>query len=227
MKNLFKLLMVVGLLAIMLPMLFGVLGPVGAGPTEIVKDHADSKNIDNATCIGCHDPNELDPNDAAYAGAHRRHFMSAFLNFYDVDQTSKGCGRCHIESVYGGGVGEGLGSGYEGDLSYASTGTENADFERAANKQVKPDVCETCHGQFSPNGHSGVSTNQGCVKGTCHVSGGSGGDAETKHAVASVGSSTTAGYINADYAVSPTFCLRCHGELAWFLTTETSNTLEQ
>ena len=223
MRNQLKLLMVVGLLALMMPLLFGALSSVGASNSDIVADHADSKNIDNATCNGCHDPNELDPNDAEVSGAHRRHFLSAFLNFYgNPPSGSTGCGDCHEESVYGGGVGEGLGSGYEGDLSYATAETTDAAqaYGRDARKGVKPDVCESCHGQFlsSLAGHASVTVENSCVStGSCHVSAGTGGDAATEH--------SAVGYINTDHANSPTFCSRCHGENAWYLTEETTQTL--
>ncbi len=226
MKNQFKLLLVVGLLALMMPLLFGALGPVGASSSEIVADHADSKNIDNATCNNCHDPNELDPNSSEFSGAHRRHFLTAFLNFYGSTPADNvgnyGCGTCHDETVYGGGVGEGLGSGYEGDLSYATAETTDVAqaFGRAARKGVKPDVCESCHGQFNgaTPGHVSVTVQNSCVSsGSCHVDPGTGGDAATKH--------SSVGYINTDHADSPTFCSRCHGENAWYLTVETSATL--
>ena len=98
MRSHLKVLLVVGLLTLMMPLLFGYLaGPSGAAHPNTVSDHANSKTITNATCNNCHDrmtTNET--SNANYAAAHRRHFVSAFLNFIESTSTAgNGCGRCH------------------------------------------------------------------------------------------------------------------------------------
>lgn len=230
MRSYLKILLVVGLLMLMMPLLLGYLaGPSVATHPNAVGDHANSKDITNETCNGCHDIGNRLPNDATKPNAHRRHFVSAFLNFWTNDPSvDKGCGRCHEESVYGGNAyysGQsyaGLGSGLEGDLSYTDNNSPSTpDSARAARKQVKPDVCESCHGQFNSAAHGGnlVQTDpNGCVvAGTCHADAGTGGAAADVHDAAS--------YINQSYANSSVYCGRCHGALAWFQTTETSATL--
>lgn len=227
MRSHLKILLVVGLLALMMPFLLGYLaGPGVAAHPNTIGDHANSKNITNETCNGCHDRMVTNEGNGTYAGAHRRHFVSAFLNFIGTDPSAdKGCGKCHEETVYGGNSYleresfAGLGSGYEGDLSYADTDTPNGgNFVRAARKQVKPDVCESCHGKFNTAGsHGGLNLVQtdprGCERSVCHTA----GDVVTSHAAAT--------YINSRYANSSVYCGRCHGELQWYQTAETSNLL--
>jgi len=233
MRSHLKILMVVGLLALMMPLLLGYLaGPSAATHPNTTGDHATSKTMTNSTCSGCHDPNAW-YNSSVASNAHRRHFLSAFLNFAtnnpDVD---KGCGRCHEESIYGGNAYEanksyaGMGSGLEGDLSYTDNNAPStAAFTRVARKQVKADVCQSCHGQFNKDavGHGGVNLAQtnpnGCVVSPsgCHTSAGTGGDPTVVHDAAT--------YINQNYANSTVYCSRCHGGLAWYQTTETSATL--
>ncbi len=229
MKSYVKVLFLLGLVALMMPLLLGyAIGPIGASHTNTIGTHADSKSLDNLTCNNCH--NRLASNesqDNTYLAAPRRHFLTAFLNFTDSTDpsTSDGCGDCHEETIYGGneyrenasGNGDGLGSGYEGDLSYTDTDTPNsADFARAAMKQVKPDVCETCHGSFNTAAHDSndyaTDAPTGCQD-TCH-DGGNGEDPGNMH--------DSIDYINTRYAESTVFCVRCHGELALYLTAETT-----
>lgn len=232
MKSYVKLLLLVALVALMMPLVLGYgIGPIGASHPNTIGDHARSKTIANYTCNGCHNRmirNEsTDPNHLA---AHRRHFASAFLNFIESTNTANsGCGDCHQETVYENNSyptndsnnGVGLGSGYEGDLSYTDTDTVNttATFARAARKQVKPDACESCHGAFPKGKHDGVNlaktAPRDCVTSSCHNTTAH----SDRHAAAT--------YINSRYANSSTFCARCHGELAWFETTETTLTLPQ
>jgi cytochrome c553 len=229
--------MVVGLLTLMMPLLLGYLaGPIGAAHPNITGDHANSTNITNFTCNGCHDQINKLPNNATYPNAHRRHTVSPFLEFYGTTPADnavlKGCGRCHEESVYDGnvyyGAGiapgyAGLGSGLEGDLSYTDNDSPSTtDSARAARKQVKPDVCESCHGQFNSGAHGGatLATLSGnCYAGTCHSSGPTGGDPAVVH--------NTPGddYVDQYWVTSGTYCGRCHGEFAWYQTTETSAAL--
>ena len=233
MRNYLKVLMVVGLLTLMMPLLLGYLaGPIGAAHPNTIGDHQYSKNITNETCDDCHDQFSKLPNDPVDRNAHRVHAVSAALEFYTNNPSvDKGCGKCHEESVYGGnvyyGAGivpgyEGLGSGLEGDLSYTDTDTPNTgSFVRAARKQVKPDVCESCHGQFNgaTPSHALVPVNSGncIVSGSCHVSAPTGGDPVVQHAAAN--------YIDQAFANSTTYCGLCHGALAWYQTTETTATL--
>jgi len=246
MRSYLKIFMVVGLLALMMPLLLGYLaGPGVATMANTTGDHANSKTMTNETCMGCHSTTTWF-NNGIYGNAHKRHLSSAFLNFAtNSPSVDKGCGRCHQESVYGGNIyysGQnygGQGSSLEGDLSYTDSnvysttnsipGGNAGEFRRAARKQVKADVCESCHGQFNtvpgsgPTGHNGVNLAQtspnGCVvmPGGCHTSTGTGGDPVAKH--------VTVSYINQGYANSTVFCARCHGGLAWYQTTETSATL--
>ena len=230
MKSYVKVLFLLGLVALMMPLLLGyAIGPIGASHTNTIGDHADSKSLDNGTCNGCHDRlARNESTDVNNLSAHRRHFATAFLNFAS-DGSGTGCAACHEETVYGSnawptldsGNGDGLGSDIEGDLSYNDTDSanNNADFARVARKQVKPDVCESCHGAFDADsvGHGGndyvTDDPRGCAV-DCHVPGGGGsaGDPDSAH--------SSADYINTRYASSSVFCVRCHGELAWYQTNE-------
>src|SRR3972149_10337151 len=102
MRSHLKILMVVGLLTLMMPLLLVYLaGPIGAAHPNTIGDHANSKNITNETCNGCHDIANRLPNDATRPNAHRRHFVSAFLNFWTNNPSvDKGCGRGHRETGY-------------------------------------------------------------------------------------------------------------------------------
>lgn len=230
--------MVVGLLVLLVPLLLSYVGGIsGANDHLYVSQHQDSNSIDNSACNNCHDKTAEDPStDAQYPGAHRRHLLSAKLNFWDKNNdpsSSYGCGKCHEETVYGGVRAykdlsgnliikyDALGSGYEGDLSYADTDTPNAtssaNFKRAIRKQVKPGVCRSCHGKFNTDvaQHNGVDPkNPSCINSGCHDSTST---LTGQHNPAS-------SYINMAF-VSNTYCGLCHGAFQWFQATETSETL--
>lgn len=232
-----KTVMVVGLLVLLVPLLLSYVGGVsGANNQLYVGLHQDSNSITNAACNNCHDKTAEDPStDAQYPGAHRRHLISAKLNFWNNDPAnSYGCGKCHEETVYGGASAykdnsgnlkinyDALGSNYEGDLSYADTDTPNTNsspnFKRAVRKQVKPGVCRSCHGKFNTDvtAHTGVDPkNPSCKNSGCHDNDTT---LTTQHTPAS-------SYVNMAYVTSNTQCGLCHGAFQWFQATETSETL--
>lgn len=230
MKNQVKILMFVGLLALMLPLLFGyALGPVGANNHLIVKTHQDSKDVTNLTCqvAACHPtnsfaaPTSMNP---PYNEPHRTHLMAYALRFDGnaayVPENTEGCGDCHEETVYGAGVGAALGSGYEGDLSYTQAEADSVagQWSRSANKAVKAGVCETCHGEFNlavvpATAHTGPFQN--CKASDCHDGTGNGSDPAVAHSAVE--------YIDAVSAnVQVGSCWKCHGGNAWYQTTEVS-----
>ena len=232
MKSYVKVLMLLGLVALVMPLIFGfAIGPLGAVTTNNVGDHAATKDMTNGTCNACHDRlTRNESTDVNHLAAHRRHINSMFLNFSESTTTAgKGCGNCHEETVYGSNSypnrdsnnGVALGADVAGDLSYNDEGTPTTPliFARAARKQVKPAVCESCHGQFPTSLHTGnlAQTNpRGCLENNCHGTG-DGDDPTVVHEAAT--------YINIRYAETSTFCARCHGELAWYQTTETTESL--
>lgn len=258
MKIRLKAIMLLGLLALLIPLLLSYVGGVsGAASPNVVGQHQSAKTVNNSTCNGCHDKlatdESTDPNNSS---AHRRHIVSAFLNFasnYTVSgtpatDTSYGCGRCHREAIYGGGVKEAMGNGFEGDLSYADTDTPNATdsagrWNRAERKQVDPNWCARCHGSFRTTRTSdgaaipdhlvgGIPVAQvdprGCTSG-CHDGVGPGPSPSTAHGATALGSSTAdsgAGswWVDQRYANAKDYCLRCHGELQWFQVPETNPT---
>lgn len=232
MKNYLKILMAVGLLAVMMPWLLAyIAGPAGANHPTPVKDHQFSGNISSSACSVCHDALTHEKGTVAQPGVHKTHLMSTWLKFE--------CSDCHEETVYddsaywgtaignsgaeedgGNSAKNAFGSGLEGDLSYNDTDAPNttsiANFKRGARKQVKPGVCNSCHGKYnsaSPS-HVGTTINTGCVS-----TGGAG-----CHAVpATLTTQHTASYVQ-NYA-NPTFCKLCHGANAWYQTTETVDVL--
>ncbi len=232
MRSYVKVLMLLGLVVLVMPLIFGfAIGPIGAITNNNVEEHATSKDLTNGTCNGCHDRlTRNESTDVDHLAAHRRHIVSAFLNFSESTTTAgNGCGNCHEETVYGStsypsgdsNNGVALGADVAGDLSYTDedTPTQGLIFARAAGKQVKPGVCESCHGEFPTSVHTGnlaQTAPRDCLDG-CHGTSGDGGDESAAH--------TAATYINQRYAASSTFCARCHGELQWYQTTETTESL--
>lgn len=237
MKIHLKTIVVVGLLALLIPVLLGYVATTGAVSSNTTKQHAESKNVDNKTCNGCHD---YLANPQTGAGgdqnAHRRHFVTGFLNFANnyaanpLTDTSYGCAKCHMESN--------MARVYENDTSYNTT----ASAYNVTSKQVRPDWCQRCHGQFvgspsaSATAHGGLTTASTCVTSTCHTIGGGsgkddatfGGDPLVVHGSGPLSSTTTAEqgawWVDQRYANSSAFCSRCHGALAWYQADETNPT---
>lgn len=197
--------------------------------------HANAANVSEAVCSTCH---------SSLGNVHWRHQASIFLGFHDsFDSTSSplplnGCGRCHSQGVTpngGGTLNEAVGgSGYEGDLSYADTSTV---FAGKIRKQVSPDICRRCHGQFRSDigGHAVVTLASKCTSGACHNIG-SGSMATGRGADVAHTGVTWLNRPIADY-VSDSACTMCHGAdgtgavqndgispsgRVWFDTTETN-----
>lgn len=263
MKIHLKMIVVVGLIALLVPILLGYVAITGASHRNLIREHEFSKNYTNDTCTaaGCHTTlTKNESKDVQNLAAHRRHFLTVFLNFAKnyvtgapPSATSYGCGKCHGRTPYGGGVGAGLGSGYEGDVSYSwdssettaadpnSTPTVSSYMGNVARKLVNPQFCRTCHGDFKAgsggaSGHNNtdlaVTDPRGCLLGSCHNgSGGTGDSPQTAHGSGPIGSTTQtpspwagAWWIDQRYANAKDFCARCHGELQWYQVEETNPT---
>lgn len=248
MKIHLKTIVVVGLLALLIPVLLGYVATTGAVSSNTTADHANSKNINNSQCNGCHAYlSYVQTGAGGESNAHRRHFLTVFLNFANnyyvtdpVNDTSYGCARCHQETALG----------YEGDISYIGNSetspTTVTVASNPARKLVSSDFCERCHGQFNlfsltstPTAHSLVATESGgkikitsntCVAtGACHISVGTGKSGALAHGSGPFSSTTSTAdntssiwWVDQRYANADSNCARCHGALAWFQTTETN-----
>ena len=155
--------------------------------------------------------------------AHRRHFLSVFLNFADnqggVD--AYGCAKCHQETTPP--------AYYEGNVSVT-----NLDAVNELSREVRPGVCLECHGMFRKTKHKfdGIEYDYVALRiecTSCHNPDGPGLDPEIAHGAAPLESSSSIDpftaviwWINQRYTNTKSFCPRCHGGLAWFQVEETN-----
>jgi len=243
MKVRLKAIMLVGLLILIVPILLGYTSSIiGASHDNNVDRHADSKSYSNSQCVACHTTlteNGRETDGGNTTGAHRKHFLSVFLNFVNnyseapVSTASNGCAKCHNATVLDGvgisnawtgasGTNLGWGQGLEGDLSGHTT-VDTWTIPPIRNN-VDPAICLDCHGTAtSPVSHVGDISN--CGENTsCHGAGGTVPIA-TAHA-SSNATSTTSGVWGIDqrYANSFSYCLLCHGGQDLFLANETTGT---
>jgi len=250
MKIRLKAIILIALVALIVPILLGYSASfLGAAGNNYVNLHANSKNLVNSQCMACHNTltqtgRETEGGDTI--GAHRKHFLTVFLNFvnnYSTTPTttaSNGCAWCHQNTVFDGfgtaspwtgsrGTHLGMGQGYEGDLSGNTTVT----FSSPIRKNVDPLVCLDCHGTATNppthdawlNGSTGSIDNCGEVT-NCHDSSGPAGVRIQDAHDSSNATDTTSGVWGIDqrFANSFSYCLLCHGGQALFETTETTGT---
>ncbi len=245
MKVRLKAIMLIATLALIVPVLLGYTSSIiGATSHNQVLTHSNSKAYTNADCVNCHTTlteNGRDTEGGNIPGAHRKHFLSVFLNFvnnYSTTPTttaSYGCAQCHEETVFDGvgisnawtgakGDGTGMGQGLEGDLSgHTTVATVTIPPIR---KQVDPAVCLDCHGTAlnSAQEHSDAitaGTLENCGADECHGSGSSA--IAVVHASSNPSDTTTGTWgIDQRYANSFSYCPLCHGGQALYQSGETT-----
>ncbi len=213
----------ISLIIIIVAVLSGVAVTSALGAVNETKVHQNSKDYQSKTCNDCHDYlSRNESTDRQYLAAHRRHFLSVFLNFFDSQGgVDYGCAKCHQETTPP--------TYYEGNTSVTKPDAENE-----LNREVRPGVCIECHGMFRTTKHKfdGVEYDYVALRTectSCHNPDGPGLRPEDAHGAAPLESSSsidpfTAGvwWINQRYANTKSFCSRCHGGLAWFQVEETN-----
>ena len=236
-----KKVIMLAVLAVSVSLVLAFMGGVAAAATgtSLLDSHRETSGMTSEACINCHPQvmteNSLDPDFSGDGsmkgiGAHRRHFLSVFLNFvgnYSLTSSTNGCGKCHVETALTGTFNDAAGApgskhnSYEGDTSYTTTDTVGT----VIRKSVRPSTCVTCHGGYqtvsSPVAHTVANTKdnpRGCMNGTCH----DGTNGTTPAVAHGAGAGTGAFWIDQRYANSPVFCARCHGELQWFQVPESN-----
>ena len=258
MKIRLKAIILIALVALIVPILLGYSSSfLGAHPHNYVDEHADSKSYNNSECVACHTTlveNGRDTEGGNTTGAHRKHFLTVFLNFVNnysdtptITETF-GCAWCHQRTVFDGvgisnawtgasGTNLGWGQGLEGDLSYLGTDTVTnglaTDTIPPVRNNVDPAICLDCHGQAtSPPTHAawiagstGTISNCGEIT-SCHDASGP-PEVRIQDAHASSNStSTESGVWGIDqrYANSFAYCLLCHGGQVLYQQEETTGT---
>ena len=244
MKVRLKAIMLIGLLILIVPILLGYTSSIiGASHSNNVDVHANSKNYSNDTCTACHTTlteNGRDTEGGQVPGAHRKHFLSVFLNFANNYATaptgtaSYGCAKCHNATVLDGvgisnawtgasGDNTGWGQGLEGDLSGHTT-VSSTDTP-PIRKQVDPAICLDCHGTATnPATHAAETDISNCTAAGCHGAGDT-EDVAVVHASSNpAGGATGVWGIDQRYANSASYCTLCHGGQAWYTATETIGT---
>jgi len=140
----------------------------------------------NAQCIACHGQMALQPTlDPQTFSAHQRHLFSAFLTY----QTSPtGCVSCHVST-----------DTWEGDGAMVG-------------RQVNPDYCLTCHGQFTASRHGNLdfalTDPRGCTVSGCHS------NPQAIHAAVA--------NVNPFFTRGRAYCTKCHGGLDFYAAEETN-----
>ena len=167
---------VISLMIVIVTVLLGVAVTSALGAVNETDVHQNSKSYQTKTCNDCHDKySTVSGGAGGWWDAHRRHFVSVFLNFADnqggVD--AYGCAKCHQETTPP--------TYYEGNASVTKPDAANE-----LNREVRPGVCRECHGMFRKTKHKFdgveydyVALRTDCI--SCHNPDGPGLDPEIAH----------------------------------------------
>ncbi len=241
MKVFLKTILVLGVSMLLLALTVSYVGGVPTLGTNYVRTHTESSSMQNSECVKCHNTlteNGRDTEGGNIPGAHRRHFLSIFLNFENIyslnstmvadnDPILYGCAHCHAQTIFKGmgtrnswtggtGFGLGFGQSIENDLSYDSA---NGTGTPPAGRQVDPEICRFCHGKIADGSThiaAGVDSDTYCGGeggSSCHWSGV--WSPQVQHDPSVIGS--TGIFIDNRYTNSMTYCNLCHGgPYVWF-----------
>lgn len=213
--------------------LFAYAGLSGAATSNVVSVHKDQSSVTNFSCILCHENKKREQSlarGAKYVTAHKKHLTSSLLQFQ--------CRTCHSSTVTGNNWNTKIQAGdqqhsYEGNLSYASTDSYETGT-RKARKNVAPDFCRVCHGQFPTAKHGGTNYATTAPTGCMNCHDGTDPSAPTPanaHSYNAANSSRDAvvlktkaqggngGVRHRTINARRTRCANCHGSKAWFQTT--------